>query len=168
MDTIKYITLALVISGCQPLQSNRPIVMSCPASPFGEIDFEFEVPCGLIYEMVEDALIADFPLEHNLDVWRGIKVRVEATDWLPGFRGDTEAYSGWTSMDGSIRMSRDMQALAHEMMHVADIHWLKWNTGDHPDWETNGYYAADKRFNTMTWTTAYTEWLSRQPKAPNP
>lgn len=57
--------------------------------------------------------------------------------------------TGFTDISGHIQLGKSGLPLLHEILHVKDQHEGVLDTGNHPNWESKGYYALDRHFKEL-------------------
>lgn len=135
-----------------------------PPTTCGPFNAEFSMSCA--------AADRDLGLAHAIIVGRGLATDPEFNTAINGSIVQVQDALNWnvTEPDGTVigpvcgeafehdgifymTLNRRGLALAHEMLHLIELHRGVWNTETHPAWDTKGFWKADNDF-----TATYQPW----------
>lgn len=145
MKTILLVVLSAALNAC-----SGAVYYQCSSPYFNEVWSEGNINCGQFNQNAKTALDmlakAGFVSPGEQHLYHRVHVTVELDKWN---LDDNENVSGTYTLN-EIHISSSGMSLLHEMLH----HWqtMNWilDTGEHPHWDTNGYYALDNAFATAT------------------
>lgn len=138
----RYLLLSLLVVGCGDGRE-KPVVMSCHDSCFGEVKSELEINCKRLAHNSEIAITAVLPLETKKTFCSAIKNQIrilDEEDWPCSGAPEKKCY-GYYNVQTGIWVNRRGAAVVHEFFHLWE-YANGINSREHPDWEGKGYYQA--------------------------
>lgn len=152
---------AMSLWGCGGLEGRsadrraaEPIVSTCSVAGLGTVRGEVALDCAtfsanfvLVRKIMNDRGILPEELD-NVKTFSDIPVLVIADTYVE-LPEDETLYNGfYVSTTGVTLAGTDdgTDTLLHELLHALQVLRAVMNTNVHPDWDKNGFYAADAEY----------------------